>query len=97
MNQQVEERELIGMRCLVSGRVQGVFFRASAREEAQRLGLGGYARNLADGRVEVLACGPREAVTRLRAWLLQGPPLARVDALDCEPLAYQHYHGFTQR
>lgn len=65
-------------RFLVSGRVQGVFFRASTRDEARRLGLSGYARNLADGRVEVLAQGEAAAIEALAHWLEQGPPLARV-------------------
>lgn len=63
----------------VSGRVQGVFFRASTRQEALRLGLCGYARNLPDGRVEVAASGSVEAVNELERWLWQGPPAARVD------------------
>jgi acylphosphatase len=50
---------MICMQCYVSGQVQGVFFRASARHEAERLGVTGYARNLSDGRLEVLACGPK--------------------------------------
>lgn len=77
-------------RFLVSGRVQGVFFRASTRDEARRLGLNGYARNLADGRVEVLAQGGAEALEALAQWLQHGPPLARVAevvraAADDEP------------
>jgi len=64
---------------LVRGRVQGVFFRASTRTQAQALGLGGYAKNLADGSVEVLACGTEDALNRLQSWLEQGPPAARVD------------------
>ena len=70
------------MRCakfLVRGRVQGVFFRASTRTQAQALGLGGYAKNLADGSVEVLACGTEDALNRLQSWLQLGPPAARVD------------------
>jgi len=70
------------MRCakfLVRGRVQGVFFRASTRTQAQALGLHGYAKNLADGSVEVLACGAEDALDRLQSWLRQGPPAARVD------------------
>lgn len=66
------------VRFLVSGRVQGVFFRASTRDEALRLKLSGYARNLADGRVEVLAQGEGSAVDSLQRWLQLGPPLARV-------------------
>ena len=72
-------------RCLVSGRVQGVWFRGSTRDQALRLGLRGYARNLADGRVEVLACGEPAKVDRLRHWLRRGPPLARVDEVQCAP------------
>lgn len=72
-------------RCLVSGRVQGVWFRASTRDEALRLGLTGYAKNLPDGRVEVLACGPAEALDALGRWLHQGPPLAEVTAVECRP------------
>jgi acylphosphatase len=71
-----------GMRFLVSGKVQGVFFRASTRQEALRLGLNGYARNLADGRVEVVVDGRPEAVHELEQWLWQGPPAARVDDVE---------------
>jgi acylphosphatase len=63
---------------LVFGKVQGVYFRDSTRLEAERLGIRGIARNLPDGSVEVLAHGPAAAVEELRAWLLRGPPRARV-------------------
>jgi acylphosphatase len=66
-------------RFLVSGKVQGVFYRASTRNEALRLGLDGYARNLPDGRVEVVAGGRPEALRELEQWLRQGPPAAKVD------------------
>lgn len=69
-------------RFLVSGKVQGVWFRASTRDEALRLGLHGYASNLADGRVEVLAVGDAGAIEQLANWLRDGPPLARVDGLE---------------
>ena len=69
-------------RFTISGRVQGVFFRASTRDEAMRLGLAGHARNLADGRVEVLACGDESALAVLERWLHQGPALARVTAVE---------------
>ena len=68
-------------RFLISGRVQGVFYRASAAREAERLGVSGYARNLADGRVEVLATGSAEQVAALAEWLADGPKLARVDSV----------------
>ncbi|MDN5780938.1 MAG: acylphosphatase [Luteimonas sp.] len=71
-------------RFLVSGKVQGVFFRASTREQARRLGLSGHARNLADGRVEVVASGADDAVEALAQWLQHGPPAARVDAVQRE-------------
>jgi acylphosphatase len=68
----------------VSGHVQGVFFRASTRDQALRLGLRGYARNLPDGRVEVLAVGEADAIDALARWLHEGPPMARVDAVERE-------------
>ena len=70
-----------GARFLVSGRVQGVAFRAYTREEAVRLGLSGCARNLPDGRVEVTAAGSADALDALAAWLWKGSPMARVDAV----------------
>lgn len=87
----------IARRWRVSGRVQGVFFRASTRVEAMRLGLDGSAVNLADGRVEVIASGAPEALARLDAWLRQGPPQARVDALEAlqAPEAAAVPPGFT--
>ncbi|GAB3514858.1 acylphosphatase [Pseudoxanthomonas daejeonensis] len=75
----------IARRWRVSGRVQGVFFRASTRVEALRLGLDGSAVNLADGQVEVIASGATEALDQLEAWLRRGPPQARVDALQALP------------
>lgn len=65
-------------RFIVTGKVQGVWFRASTRDEALRLGLRGHACNLADGSVEVLAVGDGEAIAALERWLHRGPPLARV-------------------
>ena len=69
-------------RFFVEGHVQGVFFRASAREQARHLGVRGYARNLHDGRVEVLAVGDVQAVERLGECLKHGPPRARVDRIE---------------
>ena len=68
---------------MVSGRVQGVFYRASTRQKALELGVTGYARNLPDGRVEVLACGESAAVDALCEWLWQGPPHAVVSMVSC--------------
>lgn len=77
------------VRCRVSGRVQGVFFRASTQREARRLGLRGYAKNLPDGSVEVLACGSEASVAELKEWLWAGPPASRVTAVECESVDSQ--------
>jgi acylphosphatase len=73
-------------RFIVRGKVQGVFFRASAREEAVRLKLTGHARNLIDGSVEVVAYGNAVAIDQLEAWLHDGPPTAHVEELYREEL-----------
>lgn len=75
---------IIAARFLVEGRVQGVFYRASTRARAQASGLKGHARNLPDGRVEVLAVGMQDDVAALEAWLWDGPDLAQVTAVKRE-------------
>lgn len=82
---------------LISGRVQGVWYRASCVEQARALGLNGWVRNLADGRVEVVAQGQPEALAALESWLAQGPPLARVTAVDVEAWAGAVGPGFEAR
>lgn len=67
---------------IVSGIVQGVFFRAHTKNAAQNLGLVGWVRNLRDGRVEIAAEGPKSALEQLIAWCHEGPPHARVDNVD---------------
>ncbi len=69
-------------RFVVSGRVQGVFFRQSTRQVARQLGLLGWCRNNADGTVEVCACGDDAAIDQLHSWLKRGPEAARVDGVD---------------
>jgi len=69
-------------RWLIRGRVQGVGFRYFAQRAAEELGLGGYARNLDDGRVEVYAVGPEEKLSQLAGRLRQGPRWADVHAID---------------
>jgi acylphosphatase len=81
-------------RFVVSGKVQGVWFRASTRQQALALGLTGQAVNLADGRVEVIACGEAAALDALAAWLWQGPELARVDDVSSEPVPERPFDGF---
>jgi len=78
----------------VYGRVQGVWFRDSTRREAERLKISGYAINLPDGNVEVLACGPADALAELEAWLQQGPPLSRVANVESSATDVQELSGF---
>ena len=68
--------------CWVSGQVQGVFYRGSAQARARALGITGYARNLADGRVEVLACGDSSQVDTFIGWLWIGPAAASVSGVE---------------
>ncbi len=81
-------------RFIVGGRVQGVWFRASTREQAERLGLDGHALNLPDGRVEVVVCGAEDALDRLASWLWRGPPLAEVKDVSSEELPDRPMSGF---
>ncbi len=74
-------------RFTVTGKVQDVFFRASTRDEARRLGLHGYAKNLPDGSVEVVAAGDVAAIAALATWLQQGPPMAKVATVHSSEVA----------
>ncbi len=87
----------ICIRCIVTGRVQGVFYRASTEREARQLGVTGYARNLPDGSVEVLACGEASAVEALKLWLWSGPPASQVKDVSCESLDVPAPEKFTTR
>jgi acylphosphatase len=87
-------------RIAVRGRVQGVWFRASTAERATALGLRGRAENRLDGSVLVHAAGSLTALEELIAWLHQGPPLARVDAVEVEeiqPATFDWPRGFHGR
>ncbi len=70
--------------CFITGRVQGVFYRASSQSQAEKIGITGYAINLADGRVQVLACGEKEKVERFCDWLWTGSNSSRVTNVQCE-------------
>jgi acylphosphatase len=82
---------------LVSGQVQGVFFRASAESTARRLGLTGWVRNLRDGRVELIACGEEVPLKELEQWLWQGPPHARVEQVVSGGVELQTFRDFSVR
>ena len=86
---------MICRKFIVSGRVQGVWYRASTRQQAEQLGVSGHAVNLPDGRVEVIACGSEAAVDALAAWLWRGPELASVTDVVSESLGLQRFSGFS--
>ena len=69
---------------VITGRVQGVWYRASAQQAGQERGLTGWVRNLPDGAVEAVAEGPREKLQDFISWCHEGPPAARVDHIDVE-------------
>jgi acylphosphatase len=81
--------ERLRVHLVVAGRVQGVAFRAYTVDEARRLGVAGWVRNLPDGRVEVEAEGGKDAVEALVAWCRRGPPAARVEAVEVERKAFR--------
>ncbi len=87
----------ICLHCYVSGRVQGVFYRANTCKQAQQLGVTGWVRNLADGRVEVLICGEQQKVEQLHQWLWQGPAAAIVNNVVSEQVAFETHHDFKSR
>jgi acylphosphatase len=83
------------LRFVVDGRVQRVSYRAATAMRAAELGLRGWAKNLPDGRVEVVAAGPMQAITELTSWLWQGPPAARVDCVHIEEWSLSVPAGFA--
>jgi acylphosphatase len=76
----------VRVRVVVTGRVQGVFFRDACRDQARIEGIGGWVRNRGDGAVEAEFEGPPDGVDRLVAWCRRGPARARVDALAVAPI-----------
>lgn len=85
---------LVRAHVVVSGRVQGVFFRAEAQREAARLGVSGWVRNTPDGRVEAEFQGSPAAVERALEWVRQGPPRAEVDHVEVEMVPAEAGEGF---
>jgi acylphosphatase len=83
-------KEQARVHVVISGRVQGVFFRAHTRDEARARGLKGWVRNLPNGRVEAVFEGDRRVVDNMLAWCRQGPPYAYVDRVEEE---WQPYRG----
>ena len=81
----------------VTGRVQGVFFRARTKQQADMRGLQGWVRNLADGRVEGFVQGPAPLLEDLRGWLGRGPQMAKVLDLEWREAAIEAMEGFEIR
>jgi len=77
---------MICVRCIVSGKVQGVWYRDTTRSKAQSLSVTGHAVNLPDGTVEVVACGQTSQVKTLQEWLWEGSQYSEVTAVACEPI-----------
>ncbi|UCF40831.1 MAG: acylphosphatase [Gemmatimonadota bacterium] len=89
----MSEGAVLAARWLVSGRVQGVGFRWYTLRHAERLGLGGWARNLPDGRVEVVAAGTAEALRELDAALREGPRFGFVENVDKDEIPHDGIAG----
>ncbi|MBA2651201.1 MAG: acylphosphatase [Tatlockia sp.] len=85
----------LGMHCYISGKVQGVWFRASAKEEADKLALRGWARNLPDGRVEVFACGDEKQLELFYSWLQHGPRLSQVTEVRRQESDWREFSDFS--
>lgn len=85
---------VICLRAVISGKVQGVGYRYSTRDKARSLGLVGWVRNLADGRVEAMTEGERRQVNIMMEWFKQGPPAAEVDGVEIDELSVGKFGEF---
>jgi len=85
---------MVAYRIQVKGKVQGVFFRASTQQEAEKLGVKGWVRNEPDGSVLIEAEGSASAMEAFLAWCHEGPPAARVSRLNKEIIGTQGYQDF---
>jgi acylphosphatase len=81
---------------IVSGKVQGVWYRAATQQKTLSLSITGHAKNLPNGRVEVLACGADDSVAELEQWLWQGPPQAEVQSVDDNEVEYRVLGSFEK-
>lgn len=82
------------IKALVTGKVQGVWYRRAAQEQALTAGVTGHAKNLPDGRVEVILCGEGEAVNAVVKWLWKGPPGAKVTHVELEGIEWREADTF---
>ena len=86
----------MSMQGYIHGRVQGVGFRQATVRQANKLNIDGWVRNRDDGSVEVMLCGDAAAVEAMTSWLHQGPPSAKVDAVELHHCGWQEIAGFVQ-
>lgn len=86
---------MICVRCIVSGKVQGVWYRDTTRRKAQSLSLTGHAVNLPDGTVEVVSCGEESQVKALQEWLWEGSQYSSVTSVVCEQIEAGPYNQFS--
>lgn len=82
------------IRLIIKGRVQGVFYRATAKDVAEQNGISGWVKNTAEGYVEIMATGSEEQLENFLQWCRQGPPRAQVTAIEQEKLPEQAFDGF---
>ncbi len=87
--------QTICIKAVISGKVQGVFFRDSTQKEAERLQLTGWVQNTDDGNVELIALGDRDHVMELTDWLWQGPPQAEVSNVHWEEIPPEKFETFA--
>jgi len=84
------------LQCIVTGKVQGVYFRTWTHDQATALGLNGWVRNLKENQVEVLLQGPEDKLEEMKKRLIQGSELSRVDHLDARFIDYDKEHTSFQ-
>lgn len=82
------------IRLTIKGKVQGVFYRATAKDIADQLGIKGWVKNLPDNNVEIRATASEELLQKFISWCKQGPPRARVDVVLVEELTTEEFSGF---
>ncbi len=87
-------KKIICIRAIVHGKVQGVFYRDSARQQAEALGITGWVKNNKDGSVELHACGEGAKIQLLIDWLHQGPERARVTKVDWNEIVLEEHEEF---
>ena len=82
------------IRLTINGKVQGVFYRATAKDVADQFGIKGWVKNLPDNNVEIRATAPEELLQKLIDWCKQGPPKARVEEVIVEELSLEEFNAF---